>query len=107
MGKNFVVHIVGPFCKRKNVPLGQVVLVPKVRVAKHSVVVKVHVARELVACHGLKVFALWRVDEVANHECCFNWVAAHAARVLVLINEGDLCASGVEQRLVNHIIGLF
>lgn len=73
-------------------------------VVKDARVVERVLLREEVT-HELTVLALLRgIRQVLNHQGLLDRVLPHLPEELVLVDEGQLCASRVKQDLVDHVI---
>ena len=61
--------------------------------------------REDAPWHWSIVITLWWVEEVLDHKGSLSLVGAQLAEELVFVNECDLCACGVHQDLMHHVVG--
>ena len=88
----------------EQVTLRYVVFYPEVTIVEDARIVKRVSLREKVTHQVTVLPLLRRVRQVGYHECPFDRVLPHLPRELILVNKGELSASGVQQYLMHHVI---
>ena len=89
----------------EQVTLRDVVFDPEVTIVEDARIVERVSLREEVT-HKVTVLSLLRwVRQVGYHKRPFDRVLSHLSRELILVNEGELGACGVQQYLMHHVIG--
>lgn len=106
--KNLIVGILGIPGKSKEVPLTHVVLQSEIRKVLHKVIFKHRgvLLGKLHLRYGDVIRTLGRLHKISNHQGALGEVGSHPASELVLVDKGQLSASGVEQDLVDHHVSL-
>ena len=89
----------------EQVTLRYVVFYPEVTIVEDARIVKRVSLREKVTHQVTVLPLLRRVRQVGYHECPFDRVLPHLSRELILVNECELGACGVQQYLMHHMIG--
>ena len=88
----------------KKVTLRDVVFDPEVPVVEDARIVERVSLREEVT-HKVTILSLLRwIRQVGYHERSFDRILPHLPRELILVNKGELGASGVQQYLMHHVI---
>ena len=89
----------------EQITLRDVVFDPEVAIVEDARIVEGISLREEVT-HKVTVLSLLRwVRQVGYHKRPFDRVLSHLSRELILVNEGELGACGVQQYLMHHVIG--
>lgn len=92
------------FRDREQISLRNVVLDPEVSVVEDARIVKRVCLREQVTDQLTVLSLLGRVRQVRDHERPLDSVLPHLPGELILIDEGELGASRVQQYLVHHVV---
>lgn len=104
VAKDLIVNISWLLCNREHVSLRHVVLDPEVPVIENAGIIEGVVLWEQVTDEISVLTVLRRVCQVRYHERSLYRVLTHLTDELILIDEGQFCASGVHQNLVDHVI---
>ena len=112
--QDFIVDIVRPvrlnetrcllFGDGEQVTLWDVVFYPEIAIVEDARIVERVSLREEVT-HKVTILSLLRwIRQVGYHERSFDRILPHLPRELILVNKGELGASGVQQYLMHHVI---
>ena len=88
----------------EQITLRDVVFYSEVAIVEDARIVERVRVREEVN-HKVTILSLLRwIRQVGYHERSFDRVLPHLPRELILVNKGELSASGVQQYLMHHVI---